>query len=399
MKRRDFINLVAAAGIPAFLPGKSVETASRNKGLSSELDGHTISDIQFTDVALRYPRQVGKNSRLGIHGMGPTVAVAVLKTDRGASGWGMVRGPKRAVRFASYLKDKTVAELIDPRTGITDRKAMPFDISLHDLAGVILEKPVYELMGRTEPMITNCYSGMIYFDDLEPEGNPAGIDRILEECQYDYELGYRQFKLKIGRGNKWMAHDEGLKRDIEVTRLVASNFPDCDILVDANNGYNLDDTIAYLEGIGEIDLFWFEEPFHENRSDYIALRKWLIENEREVLLADAEFRPKQELLRELYRRRVLDIHLTDIIGLGFSRWRNLMPELIEMGISASPHGWGSLFKTYYISHLAAAYGNTPTIEGVTCSSDDVDFGNYKLEEGKIMPSPEPGFGMKLLKKP
>ena len=57
-------------------------------------------------------------------------------------------------------------------------------------------------MGAIQPETTLCYSGMIYFDDLTPFYNkPAGVDIILKECQFDYDLGYRQFKLKIGRGN------------------------------------------------------------------------------------------------------------------------------------------------------------------------------------------------------
>lgn len=38
-------------------------------------------------------------------------------------------------------------------------------------------------------------------------------------------MGYRSFKLKIGRGGKWMPFEEGLKRDIEVTRMVREFFP------------------------------------------------------------------------------------------------------------------------------------------------------------------------------
>ena len=43
-----------------------------------------------------------------------------------------------------------------------------------------------------------------------------------------------------------------------------------------------------------------------------------------------------------------------------------------------------------------AQGNPPTNEGVTCTSDEVDFGNYKIEDGEIIPSFDPGLGMKLL---
>jgi len=47
--------------------------------------------------------------------------------------------------------------------------------------------------------------------------------------------------------------------------------------------------------------------------------------------------------------------------------------------------------------LIGALGNANTIEGVTCTSDDVDFGNYRFADGVIAPSETPGFGMKLLK--
>ncbi|MDZ7691144.1 MAG: enolase C-terminal domain-like protein [Balneolaceae bacterium] len=399
MKRRDFVYFltVGAGGVatacnPARSPSESGERAQ-----DEELQNHTIDSVEFSSVQLNYPRQVGRNSRLGIHGFGPEVDVGILRTDQGAMGWGMLQGGEdQWKQTAEYVQGKQVSDLIDPSIGLTDEQAEVFDVVLHDLAGVILEKPVYELLGRSTPFITNCYSGMIYFDDMDPEEDPAGIDKILEECQYDYDLGYRQFKLKIGRGNKWMPHDEGMKRDIEVTKLVAEHFPDCDILVDANNGYTLEDTITYLEGIEGIDLFWFEEPFHENYKDYLELRKWLLDNGREIFLSDGEARPDQELLMDLYEKRILDFHLTDIVSHGFTAWRKLMPQLIEMGISASPHAWGALLKTYYIAHLAGGLGNMPTIEGVTCDSEDVNFGAYKLEEGILTPSPDPGFGMELL---
>ena len=55
-----------------------------------------------------------------------------------------------------------------------------------------------------------------------------------------------------------------------------------------------------------------------------------------------------------------------------------------------------MLKTHYISHLAAGLGNVVTIEGVTCLSDEIDYGDYKIEQGKIKVSDRPGFGMNLL---
>jgi L-alanine-DL-glutamate epimerase-like enolase superfamily enzyme len=88
--------------------------------------------------------------------------------------------------------------------------------------------------------------------------------------------------------------------------------------------------------------------------------------------------------------------LPDIHGYGFSNWLRLIPTLKEMGTPSSPHAWGNMLKTHYIAQLAAGLGNVVTIEGVTCLSNEIDYGDYKIEDGKIKVSDQPGFGMNLL---
>ena len=89
------------------------------------------------------------------------------------------------------------------------------------------------------------------------------------------------------------------------------------------------------------------------------------------------------------------MRLNDICGYGFTKWRTLMPTLKAGGIAASPHTWGSALKTVYTAHLAAAYGNTPTIEGVTSADSDVDFGGNRIVAASLHPSSRPGFGLGL----
>jgi L-alanine-DL-glutamate epimerase-like enolase superfamily enzyme len=69
--------------------------------------------------------------------------------------------------------------------------------------------------------------------------------------------------------------------------------------------------------------------------------------------------------------------------------------MIEFGMLASPHAWGSFNKTIYTAHFAGGYGNTCTIEGVTCTSEHVDFGNYEIKNGLLIPPTGNGWGMKL----
>lgn len=396
MERRDFIRLAGAGAAAGYISREFPLTAEFRK--SSDLFYHRITDIKFATVKLNYPRLVGKNSQLDVHGHGPESGIHILYTDKGASGWGLNRGSQKTLSDAfEQIKGKMVSDLIMPEEGVISQEMQGFDFSLYDLAGRILDKPVYKLLGKRKPETFPCYSGMIYFDDLEPADKPAGIDKILEECRWDYNYGYRQFKLKIGRGNKWMDKETGLKRDIEITKLVSGAFPDCDILVDGNNGFTIDDFIRYMDGIEGVNLFWIEEPFHETIEDYAKLYSWLRSHTLSTLMADGEARPDEAVLRQLGSQRIINVFLQDIASLGFTRWIKFINEITLMGLKASPHNWGSAIKTNYTAHLSGAFGSTATIEGITCTSEDVDLTGFKLKKGKLIPSSKPGFGMDLLR--
>lgn len=398
MQRRNFIQTIsgAAAALAASEPFSVM--AARDIPTDNELAYHTIEKIAVKKVRINYPRFVSKNAIKGNHGWGYDETICELTTNQGASGWGVVVSRHSEKEISEYLIHKKVSDVFSVKDGLTDPVCAYCDVALHDLAGKILNKPVYELMGAATPQTTLCYSGMIYFDDLTPfYGKTMGVDILLKECQFDYDIGYRQFKLKIGRGNKWMSKTAGIQRDIEVTKLVAKSFPDCDILVDGNDGYTVSEFSGYLKGIEGTKLFWIEEPFRETVEDYTELRTILRDTGRKTLLADGEAAADQTFLRKLEEMKLIDVHLTDIQDIGYTGWRKLMPELAKLKIFASPHAWGSELKTNAVAHLAAAYGNTVTIEGVTCISDDIDFGDYRLEKGKLIPSTAPGFGMKIFK--
>ena len=404
MERRHFLKTTVLAGLaltaaPALLKARTT-VAPDKSNWNSELWHHKIASIEYADTWMKYPRLVGKNARLDIHGYGPRVRVAIVKTDQGAEGFAQIRGDLKTIKTnESKLLGKRITDVFDPDTGIIADAAWNFDLALHDLAGKILGIPCYELFGRKEPLRTKIYSGMIYFDDLDPQNGLTPIEQIAANAAYDYSKGYRQFKIKIGRGAKWMERQAGMQRDIEVTKFIAEHYPDCEILVDANDGYTCEDFIRYLEGIEGIPLFWIEEPFRETEKDWIKLRNWTHSHGRKkTLLADGEFAPDFDFILELGEKRILDVNLLDIHDHGFTRWRKYMSVMKKIGMQASPHAWGSLNKTIYAGHLAAGYGNTCTIEGVTCECEQIDFGNWKIENGLFVPPTGPGWGMKLITK-
>ena len=362
----------------------------------SELNKHRITKVERLEFNYHWPRHVGKNARRGNHGQYHSDLAFKLYTDQGATGWGLGR-KNVADEELFQLKGKLVSELISPKFGIRDDLNIYLDLALHDLMGVILDKPVYKLMGGNGSKETPIYSAMIYFDELEHEGKVGGIDKILENCNWDIEYGYRQLKVKVGRSGKWYSHKEGIKMDIEVVKQINSAFPNTTLLVDSNDKYTLLDTIDFLKGIGDIPLLWVEEPFRENYEDGKKLRKWMDQNGfKSTLYADGEANPNHNLCLKMGKDGIMNAYLPDIRGFGFTRWRHIMDELKSYKMLASPHAFGSMLKTHYITHIAAAFGNVITIEGVTCFSDQIEFGDYKISDGKVRVSSAPGFGMKLL---
>ncbi len=397
MNRREFIKKtgqIAAGSLITVCSG--FPDRSLNAEQYPELKKHIIEKTELIRFDYHYPRFVGKNSRKGTHGQYKRGDALKLYTDQGAIGWGLTK--RKVKKKLSFLKGKPVSDLIAPSKGIMPGVHNYCDLALHDLMGIILNKPVYKILGNTGSKETPIYRGMIYFDELDPEDNPAVIGQIIKNCQWDYDYGYRQLKVKIGRSGKWYPHDKGLKKDIEVVKMIHKKFPDVDILVDSNDMYSLQDTIDFLKGIGDVPLFWVEEPFRENYDKGKKLRKWMNENGfSKTYYADGEAKPDLELCLKMGKDDILNVYLADIRTYGFTFWRNLIPQLKEINVYGSPHAWGDMIKTYCSAHIAAGLGSIVTLEGVTTITEDIDFGDYKIVDGKLRVSDQPGFGMKLLK--
>jgi L-alanine-DL-glutamate epimerase-like enolase superfamily enzyme len=403
MQRRNFLKASGTAAA-AVWTGAWAAAADATGDLPNDLASHRIAKIETQRSVDRYARSLGPNSKRGPHGRGYARPFRTVTTDQGAVGFGMCWGPEE--RIAPFVGAK-VGDLFDPAVG-TDDEAGLLDYVLHDLAGVILRKPVYEMMGAKGPTAIDIYSGAIYMDDLMPTDNPAGIEAVLAACQMDYDAGYRAFKLKIGRGRKWMPRAEGDRRDIEVTRAVRERFPDCRILVDANDGYSVDGFLKYVTAVADCELFWIEEPFDEHREGLMQLKEHMAKVGCKAYIADGEARQGSaphlwrwgEYTREFIDRffalaedDLIDVCVFDIGTLGYTRWRRAMPTFERAGILAAPHLWGCTPKPLYCAHLAAGVGNVLIVEGIPGVGQHLDYSQFKIVNGKIHVPETPGFGI------
>lgn len=389
------------------------------------LHDHRLSRIVLSRIESRYPRTISSNARLGSHGSGTENHIVTIATDSGASGWGLVKvklkaggsvrnamqeagieGPTGRRFFDLFEPDavgidglvgRRIGDLFDPEVGVIDDAALPLDFALHDLAGRLLDAPVHQLLGGHGERSVTCYDGAIYFDDLEPPGEPRGIDAVLQNCADDFALGYRAFKLKIGRGSRWMDAAEGELRDIAVTRAVREAYPDCRILVDANNSYSGPGFLTYMDGVSDCDLFWVEEPFVEAEEDLTALRSYLDRAGARTLIADGEGSEADDArLLDLASKGLIDVIQFNIVDYGLTAWRRIMPLLRQLDVKASPHAWGSPINTLYAAQVACGLGNVITLEGIPGRTSGVDTSGYVLSEGALSVPDDPGFGMSLI---
>lgn len=401
MDRRNFFALTAcSAGIMSLglpLRGISRELLNISFDENQELSKHTIVKSELLEVKYRWPRFVGKNGRIDFHGQHHTCTVLKIFTDQGAMGWGL--SGRNAGSAFQTIQNKKVSELIIPGQGLIDGLDKSLDFALHDLMGIILNKPVYQLLGNKGPKETSVYSGMIYLDELNPGNESKSLDIILQNCEWDYNYGYRMLKVKIGRSGRWYPHQQGLEKDIEVMKLIHGAYKgkNTQLLVDSNDMYSLEDTISFLKGINDIPLYWVEEPFRENIEHGRKLREWMDRNGfKKTYYADGEANPDYDVCMQLGKEKIMNVFLDDVYAVGFTGWIKLMSKLKGIKMLASPHAWGDQLKTNYAAHLSAGLGNIDTIEGVTCLSDEIDYGDYTIKNGMIRVSDAPGFGMKLL---
>jgi L-alanine-DL-glutamate epimerase-like enolase superfamily enzyme len=411
--RRHFLQSTTGAALAALGPtSRSLAEPAKSKPLdrasvARTLAGHRVAKIEARRVQDQFPRSIGPNGKGNPVGTGAGFQVRVATTNQGATGWAM---SSTKDEDAQKLVGARLDDLFDLDAGTTDRVPQEIDRVFFDLVGNILSRPVYELLGGAGPRKVWLYTGAIYLEDVMPPEKPRGIQAVVAACKQDYEAGYRAFKLKLGRGFRWMPKADGLKRDIEVTRTVREQFPDCRVLVDANDTYTVEEMIGFVKAVADCDLYWIEEPFEENRDDLKRLREAMARFGCKALIADGEARKALgskltryggytqgfvDRLFALAAEKLVDVFLLDLGTLGFTRWRQVMPELVKAGVQASPHTWMWTPRPFYAAHLAAGVGNVPIIEGIPGKAREIDYSAYRMEDGRLLMPDGPGFGLRL----
>jgi L-Ala-D/L-Glu epimerase len=248
------------------------------------------------------------------------------------------------------------------------------DIALHDAFGKYLGIPVVDFYGRKHRSL--------------PTSITIGISSVEETLQNAHEYkdqGFKILKIKIG-----LNPEEDIERCIKLREKFGSYFK---IRVDANQGYNTSQTLAFVKATRSLGLELIEQPLRVGAE---AEMKSLPADVRRIIACDESIKNVRSavyLASEPQACGIFNIKLMKCGGLlgafeiaavaqatGIELFWGCYDESI-ISISAALHAAFSCQATRYLD-----------LDGSFTLGEDIVKGGFALIDGELSPLSGPGFG-------
>ncbi len=263
------------------------------------------------------------------------------------------------------------------RKGIALAAISAADLALWDAQGRIRGEPVYRMIGgETKPEIP------VYCTGPRPD--------------LAKEMGFWGGKVPLPHGPS--DGPEGLEQNraflAEHRRKVGPGFP---LMVDCYMSLNVPYAIDLANAVRDLGIYWLEECLHPDDFDGHRLLK---ERVPWMKWTSGEHEYTRYGFRKLIEGRSIDILQPDMMWLGgLTEALRVSAMAAAYDIPVVPHGSGP-----YSYHFVMAQAHSPFCEYLITSADasriepvfGTLFENEELpENGRIRPSDEPGFGLRL----
>lgn len=328
-----------------------------------------ITELNVTPIPVFYRKELGKNSSNDNIGLSRLEWLVRARTDGGLEGLtianrfmrmftdfnraeGTVEGLTNLLR--EVFLGRRIDEFLDVSDGVVTgvkpyaeqafREHGWMSILAFDLLGRELGVSGVDLLGGRRRDRIGAYDTTLYLQDLI--NTEKGAAQVAEEALDAYSEGYKQFKIKVGRGGRWMLPRDGMKRDVEVVLAVREVVgPNCRIMVDANFGYDnhLDLLENFVRETLSAKVFWLEEMITADVENYKAFREIQSRVGSEALLVCGEVdrTPISPVFQSLIDEGLIDGYQPDIVSTGFSGWQAIERQLAGTGVRSIPHNFGN----------------------------------------------------------
>ena len=274
--------------------------------------------------------------------------------------------------FASEAIGKKLLELAGAGApaGLITRAAAAIDVALWDIRGKALGKPVYQLLGGFRDRVPVYESGYLW--------RSYDLKMLAEWGAKLVEQGFRAMKLRMG------AEDSPAK-EVERLRVLRDAVgPDIDLMVDINQGWDVNQSISIGRALEQFNLYWLEDPTHH--LDYNGLAR--IAAALDTPLAAGEYVYGLAPFAHLIERQSIDIVMVDLLRAGgltpFMKAAHLAeannlpvvshlaPEILCHALAAVPNG-------LYLEHMPWSFGLFKEVPAV--------------ENGQFVLPQKPGLGL------
>lgn len=247
------------------------------------------------------------------------------------------------------------------------------NIAMWDSWGKTLDRPIWQLLGSSCDKV-NVYGsgGWLSYSDEE----------LIQEVLDYKKRGFQAVKIKVG------AKEEG--RDIQRLRKVREALGDhMKIMMDANQGMNLQDALKLAGQSRKFNIHWFEEPLdHRDIDAYRRLRE-----KTDISLAMGEREYSILPLKLLIKERGLDLWQPDIVRIGgVDKWLASAALADAYHIPVLPH----YYKDYDVP-LICTISNGYGVESFDWIDDIID-NPMKIVDGYAKPRMEAGWGFEFKSK-
>lgn len=383
MRRRAFLSTVAAAAVL----GRVVRAVDPPRDLR-------VTRVTGFDVTSQRSKLAGRNAFKDVHGDSTRDALLKIETNQGLVGFGVCRANE--MDAGKLLKQDPFASFWSEPIGFASSPLGRGTGPLWDLLGKAAKQPIYQLLGAKGPVKTPVYDGSIYFLDLLPQYAAKWEDRAREEIDMGLKIGHRAFKVKIGRGFKWMPRKEGDARDIAMLKTLREHAgPDILIGIDANNGYDLAGAKRLFDEIGSLNIAFAEEMFPEVVEQCLEFKAHLRASGLKTLVADGETQDDPEVFRPFVEAGAIEVYQGDMNRFGIE---GILAEAAlagTKGFQVAPHNWGSYMGYFTQLHMGRGIDNFYRAEHDPLTNSILVPDGFAIREGVATLPDRPGLGLVL----
>lgn len=275
------------------------------------------------------------------------------------------RDPAMVEQIWRDLFFSTHATAVGPLTGLA---LCAIDTALWDRRCRVSGQPLFKEAGGAQasvPLYTT-EGGWLHID------TPALIDDALRAK----EAGFGGCKVKVGRRPQ-----EDVARLAAVREAVG---PDFEIMVDANQAFQVDEAIRRARLYEAADVAWFEEPLPaEDLGGHIRLS-----NATTLPIAVGESIYSPSHFREYLQRDACSVVQVDVARIGgITPWLKTAHLAEAFNVPVCPH----FLMELHVS-LTAAVPNGRWVEYIP-QLDSLTTAGMRIENGRAVPSDEPGLGI------